>query len=216
MHGSIGHVGETIWGNILLEYSPSSTGNSRNWDAAIKSIIRKWQDLGIRHMAGPDVWFVLIYGCPLSGENYRYVFVIDVGDFGSGTFFKLDVLFIFVRPEFTHYLYLSIFFEEIHGVWMISICRSKLSAFRICFMEPSHLRVHYFSCVFIRFKTFLHVKMARTLIRLMLRGMWDQWCQSLGCDIYISWWLNLEGFIETMVMFRVPLPWRTLMYHYFG
>eukprot|EP00434_Breviolum_minutum_P005006 symbB.v1.2.004418.t1/scaffold237.1/size257402/8 len=29
-------------------------GNSRNWDAAIKSIIRKWQDLGIRHMAGPD------------------------------------------------------------------------------------------------------------------------------------------------------------------
>lgn len=51
----LGHVGETIWGNILLEYSPSSTGNSRNWDAAIKSIIRKWQDLGIRHMAGPDV-----------------------------------------------------------------------------------------------------------------------------------------------------------------
>ena len=55
MHGSMGHVGEHIWGNILLEYSPSSTGNSRNWDAAIKSIIRKWQDLGIRHMAGPDV-----------------------------------------------------------------------------------------------------------------------------------------------------------------
>ena len=44
------------------------------------------------------------------------MFVIDVGDFGSGTFFKLDVSFIFVRPEFTHYLYLSIFFEEIHGV----------------------------------------------------------------------------------------------------
>ena len=44
------------------------------------------------------------------------MFVIDVGDFGSGTFFKLDVCSFLFALNLHNYLYLSIFFEEIHGV----------------------------------------------------------------------------------------------------